>query len=151
MDPENPIVQLCIAGMAAEAEGRAADAKALFEQAWETSQDDFEACVAAHYVARHQATPAATLDWNERALRRAEAAAIRERYTAGIGWGEMKQVLFERINAELAPARAEYERLMAAPGEVERLLKAGAEKARAVSKPFLAEIRDRVGIRPLAR
>ena len=80
-----------------------------------------------------------------------EAAAIRERYAAGIGWGEMKQVLFERINAELAPARAEYERLMAAPGEVERLLKAGADKARAVSKPFLAEIRDRVGIRPLAR
>jgi tryptophanyl-tRNA synthetase len=38
---------------------------------------------------------------------------------------------------------------MAAPGEVEKLLKAGAEKARAVSKPFLAEIRDRVGIRPL--
>ncbi len=74
MDPENPIVQLCIAGMAAEAEGRAADAKALFEQAWDTSQDDFEACIAAHYVARHQATPVATLEWNERALRRAEAA-----------------------------------------------------------------------------
>ena len=77
-------------------------------------------------------------------------AAVRERYAAGIGWGEMKQVLFERINVELAPARAEYERLMAAPGEVERLLKAGADKARALSKPFLAEIRSRVGIRPLA-
>jgi tryptophanyl-tRNA synthetase len=81
----------------------------------------------------------------------AEAAGVRERYAAGIGWGEMKQVLFERINAEIAPARAEYERLMAAPTEVERLLKAGAEKARAVSEPFLAQIRDRVGIRPLAR
>jgi tryptophanyl-tRNA synthetase len=80
-----------------------------------------------------------------------ETAAVRERYAAGIGWGEMKQVLFERINSELAPARAEYERLMAAPHEVETLLKAGAEKARAVSKPFLAQIRERVGIRPLAR
>jgi tryptophanyl-tRNA synthetase len=79
-----------------------------------------------------------------------EAAAIRERYAAGIAWGEMKQVLFERINLELAPARAEYERLMAAPREVERLLEQGAEHARAVSRPFLAEIRDRVGIRPLA-
>jgi tryptophanyl-tRNA synthetase len=81
----------------------------------------------------------------------AETVAIRERYAAGIGWGEMKQMLFERINTELAPARAEYERLIASPGEVERLLKAGADNARAVSKPFLAEIRDRVGIRPLAR
>jgi tryptophanyl-tRNA synthetase len=30
-----------------------------------------------------------------------ETAAIRDRYAAGISWGEMKQVLFERINAEL--------------------------------------------------
>ena len=80
-----------------------------------------------------------------------ETAAVRERYAAGIGWGEMKQLLFERIDAELAPARAEYERLIASPGEVEKLLHAGAEKARASSKPFIAEIRERVGIRRLAR
>jgi tryptophanyl-tRNA synthetase len=79
-----------------------------------------------------------------------EAAEIRRRYAQGIGWGEMKQVLFERINSELAPARAQYERLMAQPKEVERLLERGAEQARAVSAPFLAEIRERVGIRALA-
>jgi tryptophanyl-tRNA synthetase len=81
----------------------------------------------------------------------AEAAAIAKRYAEGIAWGEMKQVLFERINAEIAPARAEYERLMANPREVESVLAQGAEKARAVSRPFLAEIRDKVGVRPLAR
>ena len=80
-----------------------------------------------------------------------EVAAIRKRYGEGIAWGEMKQVLFERINTEIAPARAEYERLMANPREVEDVLKHGAERARAVSKPFLAEIRDKVGIRALAR
>jgi tryptophanyl-tRNA synthetase len=80
-----------------------------------------------------------------------EAAAVRTRYAEGIGWGDMKQLLFERINAEIAPARAEYERLIANPREIEDLLKAGAEKARAVSRPFIAEIRDKVGIRPLAR
>ena len=47
---------------------------------------------------------------------------MRDRYAAGIGWGEMKQVLFERINTELAPARAEYERLIGSPAEVEELL-----------------------------
>lgn len=81
----------------------------------------------------------------------AETAAIRSRYAEGIGWGEMKQVLFERINAELEPARAEYERLMAAPAAVEELLRIGAEKARAVSRPFIEEIRAKVGIRRLAR
>lgn len=80
-----------------------------------------------------------------------EVAAVRTRYAEGIGWGDMKQLLFERINAEIAPARAEYERLIANPREIEDLLKAGAEKARAVSRPFIAEIRDKVGIRPLAR
>jgi tryptophanyl-tRNA synthetase len=63
----------------------------------------------------------------------------------------MKQVLFERINTEIAPARAEYERLIANPREIEDLLQAGAEKARAVSRPFLAEIRATVGMRALAR
>jgi hypothetical protein len=72
MDPNNPVVRLCAAGMAAEGEGRAADAKALFEQAWGESRDDFEACIAAHYVARHQATAEAELEWNSRALERAQ-------------------------------------------------------------------------------
>jgi tryptophanyl-tRNA synthetase len=81
----------------------------------------------------------------------AEAAAVRARYAEGISWGDMKQVLFERINTEIAPARAEYERLIANPRDVEDILRQGAERARVVSRPFLAEIRDRVGIRPLAR
>jgi tryptophanyl-tRNA synthetase len=80
-----------------------------------------------------------------------EVAAVGERYAAGIGWGEMKQLLFERIDSELAPARSEYERLLGAPHEVEELLLAGAERARALSRPFLEEIRERVGIRKLAR
>jgi tetratricopeptide (TPR) repeat protein len=72
MDPNNPVARLCAAGMAAEGEGRLADAKALFEQAWAESRDDFDACIAAHYVARHQATVEAELEWNRRALERAD-------------------------------------------------------------------------------
>lgn len=74
VDSENPVVKLCAAGMAAEGQGRRADAKALFDEAWDTSSCDYEAAIAAHYVARHQPTPEATLEWNARALRRAEAA-----------------------------------------------------------------------------
>ncbi len=79
-----------------------------------------------------------------------ETADIRERYAAGIAWGEMKQLLFERIDLELMPAREKYRQLVANPAQVERLLEQGAEKARAVSRPFIAEIRERVGIKPLA-
>jgi len=79
----------------------------------------------------------------------AEIEAMRGRYAAGIAWGEMKQLLFEKIDAEIGPAREEYERLLAAPGDVESALKRGAERAREVSVPFLAEIRERVGLRAL--
>jgi tetratricopeptide (TPR) repeat protein len=73
MDPDNPVVTLCVAGMHAEGDGRLDEARDLFGQAWAAQQDDFEACIAAHYLARHQPTPEATLRWNEEALRRAEA------------------------------------------------------------------------------
>jgi tryptophanyl-tRNA synthetase len=78
-----------------------------------------------------------------------ETAAIEKRYAEGIAWGEMKQILFEYLNDHLAPSRAEYKRLMDDPAEVERELVKGAEKARAVSVPFMKEIRHAVGIRKL--
>jgi tryptophanyl-tRNA synthetase len=78
-----------------------------------------------------------------------ETRDIEERFAGGIGWGEMKQLLFEYINEQLKPAREEYERLIANPGVVEAELRRGAEKARERSAPFLAEIRDRIGIRRL--
>jgi hypothetical protein len=61
MDPNNPIVKLCAEGMRAEGDGRFDDARDLFMQAWSASQDDYEACVAAHYVARHALSQHGTL------------------------------------------------------------------------------------------
>lgn len=72
MDPNNPVVKLCVEGMRAEGDGRYADAAALFAQAWERAADDFEKCIAAHYVARHQ-DPAGMLRWNRLALAYADA------------------------------------------------------------------------------
>ncbi|HKN75284.1 MAG TPA: hypothetical protein VJW94_08905 [Candidatus Acidoferrum sp.] len=73
MDPNNPIVLLCAAGMKAEMEARKDEARLLFLQAWEQSKDDFEACIAAHYVARHQETAKETLRWNQVSLALADA------------------------------------------------------------------------------
>ncbi len=73
MDPNNPIVRLCTEGMKAEGEGRPADAAALFMRAWDAAKDNFDRCIAAHYVARHQTTPEETLRWNREALDLADA------------------------------------------------------------------------------
>ena len=81
MDPNNPIVKLCVEGMRAEGENRFEDARRFFTQAWENSTDDFEACIAAHYLARHQETPHDTLHWNQEAL--ARAAAVGDERVSG--------------------------------------------------------------------
>ncbi|MDX1516307.1 MAG: tryptophan--tRNA ligase [Woeseiaceae bacterium] len=78
-----------------------------------------------------------------------ETRAMADRYAEGIAWGEMKQELFEYINEHIGPARDEYQRLIANPGDVEAALKDGAERARAIAVPYLAEIRGAIGIRPL--
>ncbi len=74
MDLDNPVIQLCLTGIQAEFEGRPDAARRAYAQAWELAQDDYEACVAAHYVARLQSDPEVTLHWNQVALGRAEAA-----------------------------------------------------------------------------
>ncbi len=78
-----------------------------------------------------------------------ETAEIAEAYANGIAWGEMKQTLFEYIDSHIAPAREEYERLVANPGDVEAELRRGAERAREIATPYLAEIRNAIGIRSL--
>ena len=79
-----------------------------------------------------------------------ETAAMARRFSEGIGWGELKQELFEYLNEHLRGARAEYERLIMAPDHVERVLQSGAQRARELATPFIAKIRRSVGIRPLA-
>lgn len=75
-----------------------------------------------------------------------EVADIRQRYAEGIAWGEMKKVLFEKINDHIIPARERYEALIQEPMHIEQQLQEGAEKARAISAPFLLELRKAVGI-----
>jgi tetratricopeptide (TPR) repeat protein len=83
MDLSNPVIQLCIEGTQAEFRGQIDKARSLYQQAWEAAQDDFDACVAAHYMARHRDDPQERFYWNQEALERANAAAdarVREFY-----------------------------------------------------------------------
>lgn len=72
LNPDNPVVRLCVAGTRAEFNGELDRAARLYRQAWVAAQDDLEACIAAHYVARFQRDPQEALRWNRRALEHAE-------------------------------------------------------------------------------
>jgi tryptophanyl-tRNA synthetase len=78
-----------------------------------------------------------------------ETAAMRNAFADGIAWGDAKQKLFERLDAELAPARERYDALVARPQEIEDRLLAGAEKARERSRAFIEKLRWAVGVRKL--
>jgi tryptophanyl-tRNA synthetase len=79
----------------------------------------------------------------------AESAAFRQALLDGIGWGEAKQRLFERIESDVAPMRERYETLIARPAEIEAILRDGAAKARAIATPKLAAIREAIGLRTM--
>jgi tryptophanyl-tRNA synthetase len=78
-----------------------------------------------------------------------ETEALRQAYASGVSWADAKQMVFERLDQELTPMRERYETLMRDPGAIEDILLAGAAKARAMSAPFMAQLRHAVGLRNL--
>jgi tryptophanyl-tRNA synthetase len=78
-----------------------------------------------------------------------ETHAFAQAYADGIAWGDAKQQLFERLDQEIAPMRAVYDQLIQNPADIERSLRQGAEKARAIATPFTARLRHAVGLRAL--
>ena len=71
-----------------------------------------------------------------------------ERYRAGgLMYGQAKQELFDIYMEYFAPMRKRREELANDPGYVEKVLAAGAEKARAIAQKNISEIRELVGLR----
>lgn len=104
MDQDNPVIKLCIAGTQAEFDGNMEAACELYQQAWETATDDYEACIAAHYVARCQESPEETFRWNREALERANVAnndSIKEFYPSlYLNMGRSYEQLGNQVEAE---------------------------------------------------
>ena len=81
-----------------------------------------------------------------------ETSAMRDAFANGIGWGDAKQALFERIDAEIAPLRSRYDELIANPRIIEEMLRAGAQAARErMATPLLRVLREAVGLRDLSK
>jgi len=79
-----------------------------------------------------------------------EAEGMRAAFADGIGWGDAKQALFEVVDRQVAPMRDKYQSLIDQPIEIEAVLREGAIKARTITAPFIAELRQAVGLRDLS-
>ena len=66
----------------------------------------------------------------------------------GRGYGDFKRDVADQVVALLEPLQARYAELAGDPGEVERLLRRGADRAREVAEPQIAAVRERIGFLP---
>ncbi len=67
--------------------------------------------------------------------------------TARTGCVDMKKLLAERIVRHYAPARERYLELMATPGRIDEILRAGAERLAPKAAETMAEVREKMGLR----
>ena len=79
--------------------------------------------------------------------RGADQAAIEAEFE-GSGYGDFKQMVAEAVVDYLAPVRERHAGLRPDEAELDRVLGRGAEKARALAAPVVAEVRERMGFGP---
>ena len=80
-------------------------------------------------------------------IRGTSPEAIEDEFASG-GYGRFKDVVADAVVDFLAPVRERYLELREDEGDLEGVLAAGAERARAVAAPTLAEVRERMGVGP---
>ena len=83
------------------------------------------------------------------AVRGADPESIEAEF-AGSGYGAFKQAVADEVVDHLAPVRERYQELRADEGELERILEAGADKARAIAADTLADVREAMGVGPVS-
>jgi tryptophanyl-tRNA synthetase len=69
----------------------------------------------------------------------------------GSGYGDFKGAVADAVVEYLAPVRERYTDLRPDEGAIEKALDAGAEKARAIARETLADVRDAMGVGPPRR
>jgi tryptophanyl-tRNA synthetase len=74
-----------------------------------------------------------------------------EREFDGSGYGDFKGAVAEAVIEWLTPVRERYDELRADADELEGILEAGADKARAIARGTLAEVREVMGVGPVKR
>jgi tryptophanyl-tRNA synthetase len=65
---------------------------------------------------------------------------------SGIRYGDLKNELAMAIDQELAPIREKRKELETRPEYVDRVIKEGAEKARAIASLTVAEVKQKMGL-----
>jgi tryptophanyl-tRNA synthetase len=80
------------------------------------------------------------------AITRKTAPAVEADFAGARGYGDLKRVVADVVVAALTPIQERHAALLRDPGELDRLLARGAERARAVADPKLDGMKSRMGL-----
>lgn len=70
---------------------------------------------------------------------------VEAHFAAARGYGDLKKAVVEAVNETLAPLQKRYYGIMNDPGELDRILKIGAEKASDIANETVTKVKERVG------
>lgn len=76
-----------------------------------------------------------------------ERNEFRKKLQEGLGWGEAKEIVFQKINSEIGPMRERYEAYMQELEKVEAILREGVERIRPMARALVDQCRNAVGLR----
>ena len=76
-----------------------------------------------------------------------EILDLQKKYDEGIGWGDAKSILNEKLREFLSPYKSEYNKIIQDRGYVESVLSIGKEKALEISSPLIKDLREAIGIK----
>ena len=76
-----------------------------------------------------------------------ERNEFRKKLQEGLGWGEAKEIVFQKINSEIGPMRERHEAYMQEPEKVEAILREGVERIRPMARALVDQCRNAVGLR----
>jgi tryptophanyl-tRNA synthetase len=83
------------------------------------------------------------------AIARGSSSEDVERDFEGRGYGDLKTAVGDEVAEWLAPVRERYEELRADEAALEEMLAEGAERARAIAAPVVADVRAAMGVGPV--
>jgi tryptophanyl-tRNA synthetase len=81
-------------------------------------------------------------------MRGVTSAHIEQEMASARGYGDLKSAVGDAVAAELAPLQERYHAIRGDEAALEAILAAGAEKARALAAPTLADVRAAMGVGP---
>ncbi|MCY4380854.1 MAG: tryptophan--tRNA ligase [Proteobacteria bacterium] len=72
--------------------------------------------------------------------------SLKEKYQHGVGWGEVKESVYQQISSYFASSKEKYDHFMAHPENIDAILIDGASRVRKKARQVLKQVKKAIGV-----